>query len=463
MSESRYMTSKVQELQAVIDGPEIWMIGEFVPVPEDHEPGRRRIHHGSALILFLVATQIFGSHRAAARELDNPDHWNRYVAAFKARYAHRPELWPALATPIRRCHYAWFKRCHISSQDWFVDRARAIARQAGVTHANNLGLCTAETAGSLTHPSPLNVIGADGKVIKPRFNPRRLDRETGELVGGRRRDPDANYYKTGGMVEKAYGIKFVIASTRGPAANQRVILDVAHAPLEGGEAEHAIALLDQLLPQTPHAQVVVYDGAFRGIHLQRLMTKHGIIALARLHNSRGQRTLERHYGPATVRRPDGTTASVDLHLVDGAAHIKQLDEAGNVHLIALDRVKLTRRQLRNGTWTWYILLQVPSAAGGGTIRLRCDQAPGDDDRRFNRAEHLRMIPDRDPDWWTVMLRRTDSESGNRVLDDSFWRERAHSIGARAQLFDLIGHMIQRNCRAEEIHRRRRADAAPLAA
>jgi hypothetical protein len=50
-----------------------------------------------------------------------------------------------------------------------------------------------------------------------------------------------------------------------------------------------------------------------------------------------------------------------------------------------------------------------------------------------------------------------------VIDDAFWPKRAHSVGAPAQLFDLIGHQIQRNARAVEIHRRRQADAALLAA
>ena len=50
-----------------------------------------------------------------------------------------------------------------------------------------------------------------------------------------------------------------------------------------------------------------------------------------------------------------------------------------------------------------------------------------------------------------------------MIDDSFWRERAHSVGALAQHFDLIGHVIQRNAGAVVIHWRRREDEALRAA
>ena len=108
-------------------------------------------------------------------------------------------------------------------------------------------------------------------------------------------------------------------------------------------------------------------------------------------------------------------------------------------------------------------LRVPDSRGGGTIRLRLDQTDPDTAVGFKRPEHLRIIADSDPDWPALMGRRSDSESGNRVIYDSFWRERAHSVGAPSQLFDLIGHMVQQNARAVEIHRRRQADATLLAA
>jgi hypothetical protein len=454
------MLNRAEQLQAVLDDEAMWLLASLVPRLDTNEPGRRRIHHESALILFMVATQIFRGHRAAARELANPDHWRRYQEALRRRFPSQPEIWATASTPIRRHNYAWFKARHITGRKAFVRQARAIARTVAITNAAAIDLCAPQVAGTLTHPSAACVVGADGKVIRPRFKGRRLDKETGEIIG--RKDPDATYFRVGGG-ERVFGNKFLVASTRGDVPNQRIILDVARSPGERGEAAHAMDMFDELLPLMPHAEVVVYDGALRGTHLNHLMTRHGIIALARLHNSGGEQVLERHYGRAEIRRPNGTTYEVDLHLRDGAPCIKDLDEEGNVHLIPLDRLKLTRTQRTDGTWRWYMELGVPESYGGGTIRLRCDQMAEDEATGFNRPEHLRLIPDSDPDWQPIMGRRSDSESGNRVIDDSFWRERAHSVGAPAQLFDLIGHQIQRNARAVEIHRRRQADAARLAA
>lgn len=462
MSEDQYTLNDEELIQAVLDDDTMWMVGALVPVPEDHEPGRRRIYHGSALAFFAACVQIFSGHRNAARQLRSLTLWNLYVQAFRDRFPNNPEMWPDPRKPIRRHHYSTFKSRYVAGNRWLVDQARVMVRRGAVRATETLGLCTEAAAGSLTHPSKECVISADGKVITPRFKPRRVDKETGELIGGGRTDPDANYFMTG-TGERVWGNKFVIASTRGDEVNQRIILDVAEAPLAGGEAAHALDLFDELLPLMPWAQVIVYDGALRGVHLNYLMTKHGVIALARLHNKRGEQPLDRHYGDATIHRPDGTKDTADLHLHEGSVCLRELDEEGNIHLTRLERVKLIKTARSDGTWRWHMELAVPEEQGGGLIRLRCDQTKQDTKTNFNRAEHLRLIPDEDPDYPELMGVRQDSESGNRIIDDALPRERAHSVGSPSQLWDLIHHTAVRNARALAINRLRHPPPMVIAA
>ena len=103
-----------------------------------------------------------------------------------------------------------------------------------------------------------------------------------------------------------------------------------------------------------------------------------------------------------------------------------------------------RTRGREGQWRLYNVYQVPEGHGGGTIRLRLDQTDHDRDIGFNREEHLRVIPPDDPDHAVVYGRRNDTESGNRLLDDSMLRERAHTVGWRRQLINVTCWAAVRN-------------------
>ena len=112
-------------------------------------------------------------------------------------------------------------------------------------------------------------------------------------------------------------------------------------------------------------------------------------------------------------------------------------------LTPLRRIR-TERRGREGQWRFYNVYAVPDDHGGGTIRLRLDQTDHDRDIGFNREEHLRVIPPDDPDHPVVYGRRNDTESGNRLLDDSMLRERAHTVGWRRQLVNVTCWAAVRN-------------------
>ena len=52
----------------------------------------------------------------------------------------------------------------------------------------------------------------------------------------------------------------------------------------------------------PGAQAVEYDGAFRGVHLNHLLTSHGIPVIANMHSGQHGTVPNRYYGPVTVTR-----------------------------------------------------------------------------------------------------------------------------------------------------------------
>jgi hypothetical protein len=69
------------------------------------------------------------------------------------------------------------------------------------------------------------------------------------------------------------------------------------------------------------------------------------------------------------------------------------------------------------------------------------------------AVHLRAIPPSDPDHDRLYARRNDTETGNRLLDDSMLRERAHTVGWRRQLLNLTTWAALRNASAALQHAR----------
>jgi hypothetical protein len=75
-------------------------------------------------------------------------------------------------------------------------------------------------------------------------------------------------------------------------------------------------------------------------------------------------------------------------------------------------------------------------------------------------ENVRPIPPEDPDFTELFRIRNDTESINRGLDDTMWLRRAHNVGHRRQLLNLLGYALMVNSWAVAEHERA---APPLAA
>ena len=75
------------------------------------------------------------------------------------------------------------------------------------------------------------------------------------------------------------------------------------------------------------------------------------------------------------------------------------------------------------------------------VTVRLDANDDDRARGFNRTANVRAIPPSDPDFARLYARRNDAESINRDIDDSLYLGRAHSIGRRKQLSNLLGYAL----------------------
>lgn len=77
----------------------------------------------------------------------------------------------------------------------------------------------------------------------------------------------------------------------------------------------------------------------------------------------------------------------------------------------------------------------------------------------NRSEHLRSIPEGDPDF-AAYSNRNDAESLNAAFNQSLKFERSRSYGAQAHLLDWLGFGLLTNAVARARHRRNAGIASP---
>jgi hypothetical protein len=154
----------------------------------------------------------------------------------------------------------------------------------------------------------------------------------------------------------------------------------------------------------------------------------------------------------SVRQSDGTHKKVDLYARAGTIGIGILTADGDLAFSPLPRVR-THRNADKGGYRWYNDYRLPERLGGSIVTVRLHGNAEDAARRFNRTENVRPIPPDDPGFPELFRRRNDAESINRALEDTLWLGRAHSLGHRRQLLNLLGYAVMLNSLALSRHRR----------
>jgi hypothetical protein len=292
-----------------------------------------------------------------------------------------------------------------------------------------------------------------------------VDRTTGEIRPARAEHDAALHFE--GTGETAYGTKWVLAAVRDERVHARVILDVDWVPTPGGEAATAMDCFRALAPITPGAQGVIYDTALRGVHHQELLRDLGWLPLNRVtaakagskrpRRAEGQRVEKSAFiEQREIRRPDGTTRTVDLYAQGGTVGIGTLLANGDLVFTPLRRIR-THRKADEAQYRWYNDLALAAELGGGTVTVRLHGNEADVKRKFNRTENVRPIPPGDPDFQRMYRRRNDAESINRALDDTLWLRRAHSVGHERQHLNLLTYALGVNALATHRHGRASGD------
>jgi hypothetical protein len=445
LNTDRGPVAALDKLEAILTNPAVYELASAIP--EHPRPGRPRSYPDFMVVVFAALISVWRSARQVEAELAHPVVWHLMRRIVAERFPNDPAM-RLPAQPMRRHHYTYLRDRYLTGPDVQSELGR-LHRETAVAQAREMGLLAPDGAGSFTHPHLTRMLHADGKVVSALYRAApgdvRVNKRTG-AVRSLRSDPDAALHFQGDG-EAAWGTKFVLVAAR--AGEGRIILDAAHVTPPGSEASVAMECLSRLVPIIPGTLGVIYDMALRGAHHQRLLRELGIMCVNRVaaaeHRKgkgsgwKGVRIEKSVHVEDRVRRlADGTTKTIRLFARAGAIGAVEFSENGTSQFVALKRKRIHRNRLKNGRFAWYQDYVLPSTYGGGTITVRLHANDEDAARGLNRTENLRPIPPADRDFFKLYGRHNDSESLNRLLEDSLYIGRAHSLGRARQMVELLG-------------------------
>ena len=463
--------SVFERLEALVASDALYALADAVPEPDPHAGGRPRMYPTFTWVLYEALLSVWGSARRVEAELGHPIVWNQLRSLVEQRFPDEPERWLPVK-PMRRWHYLYARTTWLCDPTVFAE-LRRIARRCAVDDARSMGLLDPDGPGTCTRPDLSRMVYADGKVVTPLFRAKPgtkiVNKRTGEIRYPRAEDDAGLHFE--GTGETAWGIKFVLAAVRTTDVHGRIVLDVDWVPSPGGEAATALDTIADIATDAPGLQGVIYDGALRGVHHQRLLRDLGLLPVNKVAALAGKgpnrkKTNRKRVEKSTfveqriITLPDGTEATIDLFARAGAIGILTIADTGEKLFTELPRIRTSRKADKVGTFRWYNHYRLPDHLGGGVIVVRLHGNDEDKVRKFNRTENVRAIPPSDPDFSRLYARRNDAEATNRSLDDTLWLRRAHSVGHERQHLNLLGFALATNALATHRHRLRHASSDP---
>jgi hypothetical protein len=452
--------SSLDKLEAVVRNSAVYELAKVIPERQPGETGRPFEFPTYMPFIFEALISVYGSARKVDAELQHRYVWKMMRRLVKKVFPSDKSMWLP-PQRFRRHHYMYFRNRYMSNPA-ILEQLQEKHRELAAEQARELGLLDPEGDGSFTHPSLERLCYADGKVVAPLYKAKpgdtRVDKDTGETKP-LRFEADADLHMQGDG-EMAYGVKFVLTAARSKDVHGRIILDAGWVPEKGGEAKYAMESFRNVAPHVPGALGCIYDTALRGVHHAELMRDLGWLSINRVQgaevikkNGRQVKRIEKIVH-IEDKRVDGETFR--LYANGGAVCVADFTETGEMELTELRRVRTMRHVDKAGKFRFYNEYQLPN---GKKITVRLDTTDEDRKRKFNRSENVRQIAPSDPDFKGLYRRRSDIESINRVLDDTMWLGRAHSLGHARQLVNLLGFALMTNGLAIHLHRKRAAAEA----
>jgi len=371
-------------------------------------------------------------------------------------------------------HWRRLRDDHLATDEGLAHIARLHLPRA-VDLAHDLGLLNARGPSSLTHPAASRAVYGDGTIVRPLYNPPRtvhtvddsgteltlfINPSTGiaQLQPPGRYDADIAVHR--GHEGPALGHGYVAWHARGSGRYQRVMLHLGHIDHPGGEAAAAIRLLADLHRAAGHGiQIAIYDGAFRGAHIDEIMSRYGYLVIAKqptytdeelvtapiVKTGDGKRVLSIPLGVATHQTATGPCHHT-LAAINGAVTEVDLDESGDpVIRSTLARGPIKRARRQHGLYHFNIAYRISCPHGDYDVWLSPHaKTPGDP-----RPEALRVLPDGDPDTLRLRGLRSDAESVHSGFKRTLITERAMALGWRRGLLEYYSYAWYTNALAEQ--------------
>ena len=454
-----------QQIAAIFSHPALYQLGALIPAKS---PVGRPAHHPGYLLLgYGVLARLYRSSIRVQTELSDPTTWAVVQNTVAAMAAARPDLVNQLpgdrAPGWEAFRYA--RDRYLSDPDVLTE-LQQLFTEAAVAQAREQGLLDPAGPGSLSRPDRSRIVYGDGTVVRPLYRPPTATRATDPATGAatvtylgaagepvpaptRRFDPDAADYH--GHTGPVHGQNFVALYARGNHPHQRVVLAVDRVPRPGQEADTAVAAIKRLHTVAGSGiQAIVYDGAMRGVHIDDLMTNHGLLVINKVHASaktaarRGKTANPRWYPLGTWAHDTPTgDCTHQLAAVDGAVSEIGLDDTGKpVVLARLDRKQVKRPRRASGKYHFNVAYTVPCDQTPFLAWVTPHRQPGESDHR--RADAVRVIAEGEDDFTRLYGLRNDAESFNSQLKRSLLVDRAMSLGGKRQLLDVLCYGLLQN-------------------
>lgn len=444
--------SKEAAIEAVMRDPATYELAKLIPT--SNHGGRPRLYPNWIFILYNALTARFQSAARVETELGHPRTWE-----FVRELAR--ELMPVdeqlTEKPVCRHHFKHIKTHYLARED-IVAAFRRVHRQFACKLARDAGNFSTAGPAFTIHPSLANTTAADGKVVSTRSKAkpgdRRKDRRSGKRLPARV-DPDkAMYYEGDGTT--AFGLKFLPVHTRTKFGWDVLDIPFVRDVSNKAEADVAVETLRLLRPLLPGPHFHVHDGAMTSVHIQTLLTELATLPVNRPRAKENPKKKGRSIGRRVpdesivevkpIKCPDGTSEQLEIWQSDGNLGLRQLKENGEWHFLPLEATKLHVNRNGDGTasqYRLYVGLKLPAEValrtGKREVTVALYQTQNDKTRAYPRTAHVRAVGSASPDFWIYTKMRNDSESLNRVIEDSLYRHhRARSIGWARQQVDMLG-------------------------
>lgn len=463
----------IDRLTAVMASPSIIRLGAELAL--EHRVGRRPLHPPYVMLQFAALARLARSAVRAELDLAQPATWEyaRAITLDAVRHSGLDVPDPGRQPPTWE-QWRWFRDQTLASDEGLAALRRSFPPLA-VELARRIGQLDPHGPGSLTHPDASRTIYGDGTIVRPIYRPPRVvwvhdasgaasarypDAKTGRLLARPpgRFDPDlAEHHGHRGPV---LGHGYVAFHTRGAHPYQRVVLGVDHIDAPGQEAACSLRLLaDVARHARDGVQLVVYDGAFRGAHIEEVMQRHGYLVISKMPSQEGTdddlRAVRTANGrtaksfPLGVVSHETTTGSCShvLATIGGRVVQLDLDDSGDPVVVAVpQRGPIKRSRRADGRYHFNLGYVIRCPGEDFTVWLSPHAAPNG----AGRPENLRAIPDDDPD--SVRLRglRSDAESFHANLKRTLLVDRAMSLGWRRGLIDIYAFALLNNAVTEMV-------------